>query len=120
MFLKFNALAIIWATIVFFISVVAGSAQTSINVVGMDKFIHTGIYALLCLQLIVGFSKQHSFRLLKFNPVIGAVIVSATYGILLEFVQYFIPERSFDIYDMLANALGAFIGWLVFLVIYKL
>lgn len=35
------------------------------------------------------------------------------YGVLLEFVQhYFIPNRSFDPFDMLADATGALIAFL--------
>jgi VanZ family protein len=41
--------------------------------------------------------------------------LSTFYGVLMEFVQYaFIPGRFYEYDDMLANAIGAVIGWFCF------
>ena len=40
------------------------------------------------------------------------MILGILYGLLMEFVQkYFIPHRSFDLYDVLADATGCIIGY---------
>jgi VanZ family protein len=42
------------------------------------------------------------------------MILSLVYGIVMELVQEnFIPFRSFDIIDMLANGLGCMAGYLI-------
>ena len=38
-------------------------------------------------------------------------LISAFYGISMEFVQYFFTNRAFDILDILADILGAAIAW---------
>jgi len=40
--------------------------------------------------------------------VAGAVIIASLYGMSDEFHQRFVPGRNFDVFDMLADACGAF------------
>lgn len=45
-------------------------------------------------------------------PKIAAVCIS--YGILMELVQkYWIPNRSFELQDILADTAGCMLGWLI-------
>ena len=37
------------------------------------------------------------------HPLLCAVLISGSYGIFIEFIQYFIPYREFDINDMAVN-----------------
>lgn len=39
--------------------------------------------------------------------VAGAVLISSLYGVSDEYHQRFVPGRSFDVFDMLADALGS-------------
>ena len=75
-----------------------------------DKYVHIGLFAVLtflgCLAITV---KNHVETYHRYFIMCG--IVAFIYGILMEFVQhYFIPNRSFDIYDMLADGAGALLG----------
>jgi VanZ family protein len=38
-------------------------------------------------------------------------LISAFYGISMEFIQYFFTARSFEIWDIVADILGAGIAW---------
>ena len=120
MFIKYNSFALVWACVIMFLSVVGVETNANIEFKAMDKIIHLGIYLVLCEMLIVGFTKQYQIRTFKYQPVAWAIVISALFGICLEVVQYFLPYRSFDIYDMLANVIGTFCGWLVFMIVYKL
>jgi VanZ family protein len=77
-----------------------------------DKWVHIGMFALLVFLWCWALSKRKgTFPGLKifFLRITVAAIV---YGILMEFVQrYFVPGRSFDVTDMIADAVGAFIGF---------
>jgi VanZ family protein len=56
----------------------------------------------------------------KTRVFIIIALLCLAYGVLMEFVQkYFIPNRSCDINDMLADAAGALLGLLIALRVYK-
>jgi VanZ like family len=38
-------------------------------------------------------------------------LISALYGIAMEFVQYFFTNRDFDIWDIVADIIGAALAW---------
>lgn len=37
---------------------------------------------------------------------IGTVMILASFGLLIEFIQYFLPWRSFSLFDWLADIIG--------------
>jgi len=37
--------------------------------------------------------------------------ISSFYGIFMEFFQYFFTDRNFDIWDIVADTIGAGIAW---------
>ena len=45
------------------------------------------------------------------------VITCFSYSFIIECIQYFIPDRQFDILDMLANLLGAILGAVLYYMI---
>ena len=54
-------------------------------------------------------------RVASTRKIIAIFIIACFYGIAMEYVQkYFIPGRDFDVYDMVADAIGAVGGWIVF------
>lgn len=74
---------------------------TSVN----DKLGH--ILAFAYLAFLLDFAMPHShFNLLKIIPLFG-------YGLIIEFVQYFLPYRTFSILDMLADGVGIMIYVLI-------
>ena len=54
-------------------------------------------------------------RFAKFKlPFWMDFILLFSFGLLIEFTQQFIPLRSLDIFDMLANALGLVLFYLLY------
>ena len=103
--------AIAWALVILFLSTMPNvSLPESIwDLLAWDKLAHAGVYGLLTLLLISGFQKQGN----NFS-VFFAVLISSTYGIVLEIVQYsFFPNRYFELLDIIANIIGS-IGSLLF------
>jgi VanZ family protein len=45
---------------------------------------------------------------------IRALSICTVYGLILESLQYFVPGRMVDIYDLLANTFGAIVGVILF------
>lgn len=80
----------------------------------LDKAIHTFLFGmhvwLWCLYLhtrLRNKAGRNRLFLLVF-------IISGIYGILMEYHQkYFVPNRGFDYYDMVADVTGAALGWVI-------
>jgi len=73
-----------------------------------DKVIHALIYFLLV------FLAGNTFLRKKVkNPKICSFFYAFSLGLLVEMTQYFLPFRSFEFWDILANFLGSSLGILV-------
>lgn len=81
---------------------------------GTDKIIHAVIYFILCLFIRRAFFYQNRFPLLKSYALMGAFIFSVVYGLLDEYHQRSVPNRSVDFYDFLADAGGALLYVAIF------
>ena len=78
--------------------------------VHFDKWAHAGVFAVL---LFLCFSAFRISRILLF-------VLAVLYGIGVEIIQKnWVLNRDFDLYDVLADAAGALIGWAVWYGVYK-
>ena len=84
-----------------------------------DKVIHALLYCFFVTISIVGFKKQHRFYVLKSKAVVYSISISILYGILMECIQYKIPGRGFDAFDILSNSVGSLLGFGLFYLIYR-
>jgi VanZ family protein len=84
-----------------------------------DKLAHTAVFCILCFFMIIGFTKQYAFQKLGRNPIKYSLIISGLYAGLLELGQALVPGRSTNFYDLVFNIVGVFLGYLLFLMIYK-
>ena len=91
-------LIIIQLLIMTFFSFKTQAALIQISI--SDKVIHFFAYAIMTLWLHLLFSSKNIF--------FKSIILLFIYGLIIEFVQYFIPGRSFSIMDVVANFLGIF------------
>ena len=78
-----------------------------------DKFMHGTLYGLMALLLNYGLNFK-SKKFFGFNMQIGAMIVLA-FATIEEITQYWLPSRTFDLLDLLADFVGvvlfSFIVW---------
>ncbi|CAL1521412.1 VanZ family protein [Chitinophaga sp. MM2321] len=84
-----------------------------------DKIVHFGMFGgiVLFLSLGVYWQKKHIAAVTLFL----FVLVAASYGLAIEFIQkYWAVGRSFDMYDVLADTLGAIAGVIVFKIVLRL
>ena len=85
-----------------------------------DKLAHSGVFATLTLLMIIGFSKQYTIKVLNEKPIRYSIVISLIYASVLELGQSLIPDRYANLYDMAFNILGVGLGYIIFLLIYKL
>ena len=103
----FLALAIAWAGVIFYLS-----SQSSIDTPslfpGQDKLFHMMAFGVLGF-LFMGSMKSTTSGY-RIGQVWLVVVLVVLYGLLDEFHQYFVPGRTVEIYDALADAAGALLG----------
>jgi len=104
-------LASVWFALTTYLLVIPGDALPKTNLVSIpyfDKLVHIGLFAILCALWL----KTRKNRGTTFDAIV--VLGTIAYGVAMEFVQRdFVENRSFDVVDILADALGALLGYLV-------
>jgi VanZ family protein len=104
----------LWLLFITGLSVMPGVQLPSFQLFSSDKLAHAFVYGVLTYLSLRTNARVGPPRVNRWNEVI-ILCISAFYGVLMEFVQYaFIPGRFYEVDDMLANAFGCVLGWVVF------
>jgi len=82
---------------------------TSYKLTSSGFFIHLFSFFIAALLCTKAFSKN------SFSLVFTSGILIFLYSILLEVVQVFLPYRTFNYYDILANFIGIGLGIIIFI-----
>jgi hypothetical protein len=105
--LLFMALAIFWAGVIFYLSS-KSSLPTPALFPGQDKLFHLIAFGMLAFFSLGAMRPATSgYRGRQVWLTVGLV---ALYGLLDEFHQYYVPGRSVEVYDALADACGGLLG----------
>jgi len=93
--------ALAWMGLIFFLSAQPKLPEVIFLFDGIDKLFHAGAYGVL--GLLVSYALGVSSR----RAALVAVALSSLYGASDELHQYFVPGRSCDVFDWLADTSGA-------------
>ena len=104
----------LWAAVIFAESCWSAPPVPSVHGWSLDKVGHAGIYAVLGALLFRAFLKAESYR--TWGAAGLAVFFATTYGFSDELHQAFVPGRDCDIFDALADFIGATIAVTAFAV----
>ncbi len=119
---RYFIIPVVWALAILVLYSIPGfdlSYEEPWDLLRLDKIAHMGLFAVMFLVLMVAFRKQGSYRRLKFHARKFSLILTLLYGAVLEFYQgAFFIERSSDLLDFIANSVGAFLGLLLFRILY--
>jgi VanZ family protein len=111
MFLKYNKWSLLWALFILVLCGIPGKDIPEVDIVNFDKIIHSGIFFVLLLLTVRGFSLQTDIKIFYKSPKIMSFIVCVTYGGILELLQDAIfKDRSADVLDFIANSFGCLVG----------
>ena len=118
MFFKALLPAFLWALFILVICGFPGNQLPRLEFLDWlkpDKLVHLFIFGLLSYLLIRGFIKQDTISSLKKHPKFWSVVLSTAYGALIEVLQeYVFIYRTGDVRDVIADAIGAFLGiWIL-------
>jgi glycopeptide antibiotics resistance protein len=84
--------------------------------ISFDKLIHTFLFGMLAVFVMLPVALSNiSTTQQKNNWFIKVALGTAIWGLIAELIQkYFIPMRSYDVVDLMANTLGALIAFAIF------
>ncbi len=78
-----------------------------------DKWVHIGLFAVMVLSWCWGIQKGPANPETRIRLFQWVLLLAIVYGTGMEFVQkYLVVNRSFDGADIVADAAGAFLGYL--------
>ena len=79
-----------------------------------DKIVHFGLFTVLICLFAYPFNKFAIANKKRLNWFFLFSIIGVVYGISIEFIQkYYIPNRSFDLFDIVADTIGCIVGYIV-------
>uniref|UniRef100_UPI004047ABAA VanZ family protein n=1 Tax=Roseivirga sp. TaxID=1964215 RepID=UPI004047ABAA len=113
-FIKSYWTSVLWGMMLAVLMLAPQDAFPESELLGYDKLAHLGVFAIFSITILFGNKLRHHKKKLDNQKKLNAFFISVVYGIVLESLQYFVPGRMVDIYDLLANTVGAIVGVILF------
>lgn len=116
--------ALVWSLIILLLTGLPGNFFPDITSfwdwLSPDKVVHLFIFGTLSFLILFGYRHKYTGDRKK-KLVWTSIVITILYGALTELMQYYVViiHRSGNIYDALADAIGAFTGWFAFVLIFK-
>lgn len=107
----FVVFGLMWMGLIFLASSRSG-VPTPMVFDGQDKFMHALTYAVLALLWARAWCSEGTP--FQWKHVFGVTILCAVYGVTDEIHQMYVPGREASVADWLADAVGGFLGALLF------
>lgn len=83
-----------------------------LNYIYFDKWVHIGLFSGLTFLFIYPLRKLDLSLVSKKNTAIKIALAAWVWALTTEFIQkYFIPDRSFDMYDWAADTFGILLAF---------
>jgi len=108
-FFKYHFPFLLCLIIIFFESSIPATEYPKIEIWGADKLVHMGVYGLLMALCYISLIHQIKFPFLLKHALLISIIIVSLYGASDEFHQYFVPNRYCELWDWLADFVGAVI-----------
>lgn len=99
--------ALLWLLLIFALSSIETFPAIK-SPISLDKLAHVVMFFMLSLFLRRAFFFQDLSEWMRNHALILAFVATCLYGVLDEFHQRFVPGRSPDVYDAVADSIGGF------------
>ena len=102
----------LWAPVVAYMAMLFGfsSLSTLPSPPGDLSFYDVHVAAYAGLAVLTARATGRGLRDVSWRAAVGAMLISSLYGVTDEYHQLFVPGRSFDVLDMLADTIGSVAG----------
>ncbi|HQJ21496.1 MAG TPA: VanZ family protein [Bacteroidales bacterium] len=74
----------------------------------LDFLLHFAAYFLICMYYLAGM--KSGLSLFSSNPLKKFVLLLLFLAVITEVVQLWVPQRAFNVFDMVANLTGVAVG----------
>ncbi len=110
--LLFLCPAIIWMCIITYLSSQEHLPDVQELFKNADKVAHFGVYFILSILLMIGISSN--FRIKRELSIFFVFIIGSGFAALDEYHQSFVPNRTPDFYDLIADVIGIILGVILY------
>jgi len=108
----------LYCLIVLVLSVLPSSDFPKVRITNIDKLVHFCFYfGMVMVMFFDNFLSGKKY--ISGKKLLYFFIFAVIFGVMIEFIQYFLPTRSAELYDVLANSCGAIFGIATIFVINK-
>jgi VanZ family protein len=116
-FSRYQLPLFIWAAIIFWFSSLTTLPHIKIPIIGADKLAHISVFFVFCWFSRRALFFQTALPILKRRSLVCAFLLTCLYGYFDEVHQLYIPDRTCDYFDMLADAIGALLFVILFTIL---
>ncbi|MDG2433193.1 VanZ family protein [Flavobacterium sp.] len=108
--------AVLWTSVIFFLCLIKSSDLPYVAINNLDKVVHASFHLLFVVLWFLYFNELFS-KSFSTKALVFAFSLSVFYGIAIEIMQtIFTTTRSADVFDVVANLIGAIIGILLLII----
>lgn len=118
-FFKYHFPVIFGCILIFILSSIPGNLFPNVDFKLSDKVVHFLIYFVLAITFYISLKNQGSSSFITRHSFFLSIIFTSLYGALDEFHQYFVPNRTCDFFDFIANSIGAVAAITIIFIILK-
>ncbi|MDQ3020831.1 MAG: VanZ family protein [Bacteroidota bacterium] len=122
--MKFNSkiyqiALLLYLLAIFILSSIHGEEFPKVEFEFSDKIVHIVIYAILFILFFYSLNNQSKYAKLQKFALEFSFLFTAIYGLSDEIHQYFVPKRSCEFADWLADVFGALLMYVPFKIYYS-
>ncbi len=108
---SYLVLAIFWTIFTIYLSLISAREASKFDIwdiVGIDKLGHFAFYTIFSFLWCMGLARRQTDKK-------NILFFSVSFGVFMEICQlYLFNGRSFELFDILANIMGSFVGVILF------
>lgn len=110
-------LSIAWAILIFVLCTLPPSSLPKVKILHLDKVAHFGVFFVqsVLLSLLFSFQTRKSY----FQIIFLSTLLAFVYGGLIEILQGAFYNRSGDVYDLVADIFGGFVGAVLYPIVLR-
>jgi len=112
---------LIWGLFILLVDLIPASPiknQEKTWLIGPDKIIHFIQHFVLSSLIFFGYLRYSTSQRIR---IFWSIVIPLLFGVMIELIQeFFVPYRSFNLKDILANALGTLLFVLCIKIIIKI
>ncbi|MFI5211391.1 MAG: VanZ family protein [Ignavibacteria bacterium] len=109
-FFKYHFPFIAWLLIIFIQSSFTAIELPKVELISADKIVHMGVYGLLTFLCYISLIHLSKPNFPGRSPFLWSSLICMFYGASDEIHQYFVPNRSCELQDWIADAFGVIIA----------